>query len=108
MALAAIEAALTFPLSVSPAALWLGGASRPVHSTASGSMTWQVVGPLEPALRHRYHRASGQNRPNGSPDVKITRTVKKILDNYESDNPGTKGNLARILMHGRLGGSGKM
>src|SRR4029077_2909758 len=45
---------------------------------------------------------------NGSPDVKITRTVKKILDNYESDNPGTKGNLARILMHGRLGGSGKM
>ena len=40
--------------------------------------------------------------------MKITRTVKKILDNYESDNPGTKGNLARILMHGRLGGSGKM
>ncbi|MDP2333746.1 MAG: class I fructose-bisphosphate aldolase, partial [Reyranella sp.] len=40
--------------------------------------------------------------------MKITRTVKKILDNYESDNPGTKGNLARILMHGRLGGSGKV
>ncbi len=40
--------------------------------------------------------------------MKITRTVKKILDNYESDNPGTKANLARILMHGRLGGSGKM
>jgi hypothetical protein len=40
--------------------------------------------------------------------MKITRTVKKILDNYESDCPGTKANLARILMHGRLGGSGKM
>jgi len=40
--------------------------------------------------------------------VKITRTVKKILDNYESDCPGTKANLARILMHGRLGGSGRM
>ena len=40
--------------------------------------------------------------------MKITRTVKKILDNYESDNPGTKANLARILMHGKLGGSGKM
>jgi len=40
--------------------------------------------------------------------VKISRTVKKILDNYESDCPGTKANLARILMHGRLGGSGKM
>ncbi len=40
--------------------------------------------------------------------MKITRNVKKILDNYESDCPGTKANLARILMHGRLGGSGKM
>ncbi len=40
--------------------------------------------------------------------MKITRMVKKILDNYESDCPGTKANLARILMHGRLGGSGKM
>ena len=40
--------------------------------------------------------------------MKISRTVKKILDNYESDCPGTKGNLARILMHGKLGGSGKM
>ena len=45
---------------------------------------------------------------HGAQAVKITRTVKKILDNYESDCPGTKGNLARILMHGRLGGSGKM
>lgn len=40
--------------------------------------------------------------------MKLTRTVKKILSNYESDNPGTKANLARILMHGRLGGTGKM
>ena len=40
--------------------------------------------------------------------TKITQRVKKILAGYESDNPGTKGNLARILMHGRLGGSGKM
>ena len=38
----------------------------------------------------------------------FTRTVKKILDGYESDNPGTKANLARILTHGRLGGTGKM
>jgi fructose-bisphosphate aldolase, class I len=40
--------------------------------------------------------------------MKSTQKVKKILDNYESDCPGTKANLARILMHGRLGGSGKM
>jgi fructose-bisphosphate aldolase, class I len=34
--------------------------------------------------------------------------VKAILDKYESDNPGTKANLARILMQGRLGGTGKL
>lgn len=38
----------------------------------------------------------------------FTPTVKKILDNYESDNPGTKANLARILTQGRLGGRGKL
>ena len=40
--------------------------------------------------------------------MKMTRTVRAILANYESDNPGTKANLARMLMAGRLGGTGKM
>lgn len=40
--------------------------------------------------------------------MKITRTVRHILDNYESDSPGVKANLARILMQGKLGGSGKL
>jgi len=40
--------------------------------------------------------------------MKITQRVRKILANYESDSPGTKANLARILMHGRLGGTGKL
>src|SRR5260370_3868137 len=40
--------------------------------------------------------------------MKITQKVKKILDNYESDCPGTKAKLASILMHGRVGGSGKV
>src|ERR1700693_5267384 len=38
----------------------------------------------------------------------ITQTVRDILSHYESDNPGTKANLARILMAGRLGGTGRM
>jgi class I fructose-bisphosphate aldolase len=38
----------------------------------------------------------------------MTPTVKAILANYESDSPGVKANLARMLMHGRLGGTGKM
>ncbi len=40
--------------------------------------------------------------------MRVTQKVKGILDCYESDNPGTKGNLARILMEGRLGGTGKL
>lgn len=40
--------------------------------------------------------------------MKSTRTVQKILSHYESDNPGVKGNLCRMLMNGRLGGTGKM
>ena len=40
--------------------------------------------------------------------MKITQRVKKIIANYESDNPGTKANIARILMTGKLAGTGKM
>ena len=40
--------------------------------------------------------------------MRMTRNVKKILDNYESDNPGVKANLSRFLMSGRLGGTGKL
>ncbi|MBO6784639.1 MAG: class I fructose-bisphosphate aldolase [Alphaproteobacteria bacterium] len=40
--------------------------------------------------------------------MKVTQRVRKILSWYESDNPGTKTNLARILMTGKLAGSGKM
>ena len=34
--------------------------------------------------------------------------IREILSWYSSDNPGTKTNLARILNHGRLGGTGKV
>ncbi len=40
--------------------------------------------------------------------MKINGQVSKILSHYESDNPGTKANLARILMQGKLGGTGKV
>ncbi len=40
--------------------------------------------------------------------MNLSEQVKKILSHYESDNPGTKGNLARILMQGKLGGTGKV
>ena len=37
-----------------------------------------------------------------------TDRVKQILSWYGSDNPGTKANLARMLNHGTLAGTGKM
>ena len=40
--------------------------------------------------------------------MRLTPKVKEILSWYESDNPGVKTNLARLLMHGRLAGSGKL
>ena len=40
--------------------------------------------------------------------MKLTRRVREILDNYEGETPGTKANLARMLMAGRLGGTGRM
>src|SRR5579875_3042205 len=38
----------------------------------------------------------------------MTDRVREILGWYESDNPGTKTNLARLLNHGRLAGTGKL
>lgn len=40
--------------------------------------------------------------------MKITKKVKEILSHYEADNAGTKNNLARILMQGKLGGTGRL
>ncbi|MCL5775704.1 class I fructose-bisphosphate aldolase [Limibaculum sp. FT325] len=40
--------------------------------------------------------------------MKATRTVQKILANYEGETPGVKANLCRMLMNGKLGGTGKM
>ena len=40
--------------------------------------------------------------------TKLTENVQKILDCYESESDELQANLARILMHGALGGSGKL
>ncbi len=57
---------------------------------------------------------AGPRGPGPGPDrerktpMKTTRIVQNILRNYEGENPGVKTNLARMLMEGRLGGTGKM
>ncbi len=40
--------------------------------------------------------------------MKITPAIQQILSHYESDNQETLTNLSRILMHGTLGGTGKL
>ncbi|MGB0660668.1 MAG: class I fructose-bisphosphate aldolase [Mangrovicoccus sp.] len=40
--------------------------------------------------------------------MKTTRIVQNILKNYEGETPGVKGKLCQMLMHGKLGGTGKM
>src|SRR6185437_10752452 len=55
-------------------------------------------------LLYRFHDPAHAR----SPAMQATERVKTILDCYESDNPGTKANLARILMRGKLGGTGKL
>ncbi len=40
--------------------------------------------------------------------VRMTGRVREILSWYESDNPGTKTNIARLLNSGRLAGTGKL
>ena len=40
--------------------------------------------------------------------MRLTPKVKEILSWYEGENPGVKSNLARLLMHGRMAGSGKL
>lgn len=43
-----------------------------------------------------------------NPSTGGTKRVKEILNWYRSENPGILTNLARMLNHGRLGGTGKM
>ncbi len=40
--------------------------------------------------------------------MRATRIVRQILANYEGETPGVKANLCRMLMEGRLGGTGRM
>ena len=52
-----------------------------------------------------YARAPSTNLERA---MALTDRVKQILSWYGSDNPGVKTNLARMLNHGALGGTGKM
>jgi class I fructose-bisphosphate aldolase len=41
-------------------------------------------------------------------EVKMQERIREILSWYEHENPGVRANLARMLNHGKLGGTGKL
>ncbi len=43
-----------------------------------------------------------------TPCSTVTPRLQEILSYYPSDNPGTLTNLARLFMHGRLAGTGRL
>lgn len=51
-------------------------------------------------------QATAEERRSG--EARMTARVREILTWYESDNPGAKTNLARLLNHGRLAGTGRL
>ncbi|MDP1731061.1 MAG: class I fructose-bisphosphate aldolase [Devosia sp.] len=40
--------------------------------------------------------------------VRVTEPVRRLLGFYDGERPGVKANLARMLLHGRPGGTGKL
>ena len=54
----------------------------------------------------RHHSAQEEWLVSEGP--RITQRVQEILGYYQSDSPGIRVNLARLLMSGRLAGTGKL
>jgi class I fructose-bisphosphate aldolase len=52
--------------------------------------------------------AVAEGRTAGIATRRDPSRVREILSGYVSDNPGTKANLARMMNHGILGGTGRM
>src|SRR5437867_3649570 len=69
---------------------------RPGHAARAG------------AARHRESRRRGDGGRLHRRTAMTTERVSEILSWYGSDNPGTLTNLARLLTHGALAGTGRL
>src|SRR5262249_23866050 len=57
---------------------------------------------------HEHTEPSRSRERSRYGGIGMKERIREILSWYGSDNPGTLTNLARMLNHGRLGGSGRM
>ncbi len=88
---------------------WLTAAARGGHGTAASVASKRApVYTMEGYTMDRNRTVHGLRRHRGETAMRVSRVVKTILANYESDNPATKANIARILCTGKLAGTGKM
>src|SRR5690606_26939143 len=84
----------------------------PAESAALRRASFRRRGYQNPRFLTAVHRKSQPAGPAPAAarlgeDMRHTERVREILSWYPSDNPGTLSNLARIMMTGRLAGTGK-
>src|SRR6185312_11464847 len=102
------------PTSPTPAAPPCIARGRVRSTCSTATIRWRPAAPGSPridnraALRYPGAARMPATEAEKGPPMQMTPQVRKILSWYESDNPGTKTNLARILMQGKLGGSGRL
>src|SRR6266481_5361831 len=62
---------------------------------------WPESGDAGRRFLRRYNRLTGVH------NQMMTKRVREILGYYDAESPGVRANLARLMNHGRLGGTGR-
>src|SRR5947208_103827 len=81
--------------------------SRSRSSLTSVTASAGKVGDAASPAAGRVAAAGGDRQARGGRS-NMNERVREILACYASDSPGTRTNLARLLNHGRLGGTGRL
>jgi len=95
-------------LPARPAALDLAGLDLRKPGGRARLSRWLAATPMTECSSTARPRGTTPALKEDDAAMRLTPKVQEILSWYESDNPGTKANLARILMQGKLGGTGRM
>jgi class I fructose-bisphosphate aldolase len=80
----------------------------PSDDARARAKAWLADDPATPPPIATTLRRKSPVPKRGGPPMPFTPKVKEILSWYEGESPGVKANLSRLLMHGRLAGTGKL